>query len=488
MSSFIPCAIVHLSLTVCLLSLASSAYAANTDSLNTDKPSIDSKQWITCLDNLAQDSSFSRVKETFARSRPMQADASVLEALNYQPEFSKEPWDYLASLVDKKRVTDGIAASEKHAKTLAKIESVYGVSRYDVLGVWGVESDFGTTLGKKDVINSLATLSCFGRRQSYFRQEYVSALKILQQGDIAKSDFNGSWAGAFGQTQFMPSTFLQLAQDFDGDNRKDLVNSQADALASTANFLNNSGYQKNQPWGYEVRLPLGTHFSNNRKNKMPISHWQGLGITLPDNSPLPNTLSSAGLFLPSGRQGPAFLVGRNFDAFYAYNASENYALAIAHLSRRIERKDTNINFATAWPTDDPGLSRLESREVQESLNLLGYNTGEIDGIIGDKTRQIIQKYQADIGIETDGKAGKKIHYRLMTDSAKPREAAKIKAEIDAENLANNNLKREKASISPITTTKPNLILSKLKENKTFLAIIISLLALLGITMLIRKKR
>ena len=140
--------------------------------------------------------------------------------------------------------------------------------------VSGVESDFGTKLGKKDVIDSLATLSCFGRRQSYFRGEYVSALKILKQGDIAKEDFKGSWAGAFGQTQFMPSTFLSLAQDFDGDGRKDLVNSQADALASTANFLKNSGYQSGQPWGYEVRLPASINAKNDRKNKQPISHWR----------------------------------------------------------------------------------------------------------------------------------------------------------------------------------------------------------------------
>lgn len=448
--------------------------------------SLDNQKFNACLDNLVQTGPFSGVRDTFNQYRPLQGDPSVLESLDYQPEFAKEPWDYLASLVDEERVIDGINASEKYADILARIESEYGVNRYDVLGVWGVESDFGTKLGKKNVVDSLATLSCFGRRQSYFRGEYVSALKILKQGDIAKEDFKGSWAGAFGQTQFMPSTFLQLAQDFDGDGRKDLVNSQADALASTANFLKNSGYQTGQPWGYEVRLPTSVNAKNDRKNKQPISHWSSLGITLADGSPLPETLASAGLFLPSGKNGPAFLVGRNFDSFYAYNASENYALAIAHLSKQIEKQDTNIEFATPWPTDDPGLSRKESREVQESLNLLGYDIGEVDGIIGDGTRRAIQKYQADNGLEPDGKAGKKIHQHLMDSSAQLRQAAQQQqaedGSLDSESsIATGSNSSAKASEAKSTA-------SGFFENKSLIAIAISLLILLAIILVSKRKR
>ena len=489
MPSFIPPAILSVCIPLCLLSIGSATYAANTDSVNPDKLAIDNQKLTACLNNLVQTAPFANVKDVFTQYRPTEVDPSVLESLNYQPEFDKEPWDYLASLVDEERVIDGIAASERHAEVLAKIESHYGVNRYDVLGVWGVESDFGTTLGKKDVVNSLATLSCFGRRQSYFRGEYVSALKILKQGDIAKSDFKGSWAGAFGQTQFMPSTFLQLAQDFDGDNRKDLVNSQADALASTANFLKNSGYQSNQPWGYEVRLPAGMAAANERKNKKPLAHWQGLGVTLADGSPLPNTLSSAGLFLPAGKKGPAFLVGRNFDAFYAYNASENYALAIAHLSQRIAQKNTDVNFVTPWPTDDAGLSRKESREVQESLNLLGYNVGEVDGIIGDGTRRVIQQYQADIGIKVDGKAGQKIHQRLITASADLRAAANAKAIINADpnnTIVDKPLNLEQATIE----AKSQNNLSIFTKYKTFISIFIGLLMLIiaAALVLITKRR
>lgn len=470
-----------------MLSIGTATYAVNIDNSTINKLAIDNQKLTVCLNNLIQTGSFTSVKDVFAQYRPIDVDPSVLESLDYQPEFSKEPWDYLASLVDEERVIDGITANEEYANILTKIESQYGVNRYDVLGVWGVESDFGTKLGKKDVINSLATLSCFGRRQSYFRGEYVSALKILKKGDITKSDFKGSWAGAFGQTQFMPSTFLQLAQDFDGDSRKDLVNSQADALASTANFLKNSGYKSNQPWGYEVRLPSSINASNNRKNKKSISYWQGLGITLPDGNPLPSTLSSAGLFLPAGKEGPAFLVGRNFDAFYAYNASENYALAIAHLSQRIEKRNTNVDFFTAWPTDDPGLSRKESREVQESLNLLGYNVGEVDGIIGDGTRRVIQKYQADIGIKADGKAGKKIHQRLIVSSADLREAAKVKLRMaaDAKYAVDNNLLGEDKDT---VKNKSQYRLSNFKKYQTFFYILISLLLLIAATIILTKKK
>ncbi len=489
MPSFISPTILSLLIPICLLSMASTAYAVNTETSNIDEQSVDNQKLKACLNNLVQTTPFASVKDVFLQYRPTEIDPSVLESLNYQPEFDKEPWDYLASLVDEERVIDGINANEKYTNVLAKIESHYGVNRYDVLGVWGVESDFGTKLGKKDVINSLATLSCFGRRQSYFRGEYVSALKILKQGDIAKSDFKGSWAGAFGQTQFMPSTFLQLAQDFDGDNRKDLVNSQADALASTANFLKNSGYQSNQPWGYEVRLPSGVAALNDRKNKKPLSHWQGLGVTLADGSPLPNTLSSVGLFLPAGKKGPAFLVGRNFDAFYAYNASENYALAIAHLSQRIAQKNTNVNFVTAWPTDDAGLSRKESREVQESLNLLGYNVGDVDGIIGDGTRRVIQQYQADIGIKTDGKAGKKIHQRLIISTADLKKAASTNLNIDADaknTIADPSLSLEQETIK----TQSKYSLSNFTRYKIFAAVFIGLLALImaAALVLITRKR
>jgi len=380
-----------------------------------EAPYLSNSQFQQCLDGLKNSSTFRGVSSsTFENYRPSEPDPSVIASLNYQPEFQKDVWDYLSSLVDKERVEDGIRAKREMADTLRRIESRYGVKAEHVLGVWGVESNFGQTLGKKDLFQSLATLSCFDRRQSYFRGEYANALKIVQNGDIAASDMKGSWAGAFGQTQFMPGTFLDLAVDFDGDGRRDLVNSKPDALASTANFLAKRGYRSGEPWGYEVKIPAGFWGSNSRTDKKSMSYWRDKGFTLADGRPLPYDLSSAGLLLPAGLKGPAFLVGKNFDTFYSYNASENYALAIAHLSDLIESENSNkTDFITAWPTDDPGISRQQAKDIQQGLLNAGYDIGEVDGIIGDNTRKAIQQYQTSKGVfPADGRAGQKF-YRLI---------------------------------------------------------------------------
>lgn len=395
------------------LVLAMAGIMLSQTAFSNDSPNLSNSEFQQCLSTLKNSSTFRSVSgATFEKYRPSQPDPSVIRSLNYQPEFKKDVWDYLASLVDSERVQDGIRAKHEQADVLRRIESYYGVKPEHVLGVWGVESNFGQTLGKKNLFDSLATLSCFDRRQSYFRGEYANALKIVQNGDIHPEDMTGSWAGAFGQTQFMPSTFLELAVDFDGDGRKDLVNSKADALASTANFLVKRGYRLGEPWGYEVRLN-GYNGSSGRRNKQSINHWRAQGITLPNGQPIPNNMASAGLLLPAGRQGPAFLVGKNFDTFYSYNASESYALAIAQLSDLVRDENTNTNFATPWPTDDPGIGRRESKEIQQALINTGYDIGAVDGIIGDNTRQAIMDYQRKVGVTPDGRAGQKFH-RLIT--------------------------------------------------------------------------
>ena len=398
------------------LSFSSAAQAARPEA-----PNLSNAEFQQCLDGLKNSSKFRGVDSfTFNNYRPTQPDPSVIQSLNYQPEFQKDVWDYLSVLVDKERVEDGIRAKRQWSDTLRQIESRYGVKAEHVLGVWGVESNFGQTLGTKPLFESLATLSCFDRRQSYFQGEYANALKIVQNGDIAPSDMTGSWAGAFGQTQFMPSTFLELAVDFDGDGRRDLVNSVPDALASTANFLDNRGYRTGEPWGYEVKLPDGFWAASNRKNKKSISHWRNQGLTLANGGSLPSDLSSAGLLLPAGIEGPAFLVGKNFETFYSYNASENYALAIAHLSDLITHEDSSkTDFATAWPTNDPGISRQQSKEIQQALLNAGYDIGGVDGIIGDNTRTAIQQYQTSKGIfPADGRAGQTF-YRAIIGNATP---------------------------------------------------------------------
>lgn len=407
---------LHTRLVAALSTAIGLSLAATSAQAAPEAPYLSNSQFQQCLNGLKNSSTFRGVSSsTFENYRPSEPDPSVIQSLNYQPEFQKDVWDYLSSLVDKERVEDGIRAKHEMADTLRRIEARYGVKAEHVLGVWGVESNFGQTLGKKDLFQSLATLSCFDRRQSYFRGEYANALKIVQNGDIAASDMKGSWAGAFGQTQFMPGTFLDLAVDFDGDGRRDLVNSKPDALASTANFLKKRGYRSGEPWGYEVKIPSGFWGSNSRKNKKSMSYWRDKGFTLADGRPLPYDLSSAGLLLPAGLDGPAFLVGKNFDTFYSYNASENYALAIAHLSDLITKEDSSkTDFITAWPTDDPGISRQQAKDIQQALINAGYDIGGVDGIIGDNTRKAIQQYQTSKGVfPADGRAGQKF-YRLIS--------------------------------------------------------------------------
>lgn len=335
-----------------------------------------------------------------AATRGLQPDMKVLDFLNDQPEFKTPIWDYLAALVDEERVADGKAMLRQWSQALATAESRYGVDRHVIVAVWGVESDFGKAIGKRPLVQSLATLSCYGRRQGYFRGELASTMKILDRGDVAPEHLTGSWAGAFGHTQFMPSTFLRLAVDLDGDGRRDVVDSIPDALGSTANFLNKAGWVSGGTWGFEVKLPPGFNTGlAGRTKKRPMADWERLGVRRIDGRGMPG--GSAGLMMPAGPNGPAFLVTKNFEAIYGYNAAESYALAIAHLSDRLKGGGPIV---TPWPTNDRGLSRAERREVQAMLNRKGYDVGQPDGAIGTKTRQAIADFQVKNGMDRNGRA------------------------------------------------------------------------------------
>ena len=399
------------------LGLLTSASFAQT-SAPQEPPQLSNAEFQSCLGELRGTKAFAAITPaTFNQyTEHLQPDATVLPLLNRQPEFSMPVWDYLAVLVDDQRVADGRAAYAKWKDTLNKIEQSTGVAPQIVVGVWGVESNFGQNLGGRSLVQSLGTLSCFGRRQAYFRGEFAAALRILQEGHIAESKLVGSWAGAFGQTQFMPSTFFRSAVDFDGDGRRDIVDSVPDALASTATFLKNAGYRPGQPWGFEVKLPAGFDTSDaSRKNKKPVAQWRAAGVTLVNGGAIPDSLQSAGLMIPAAG-GPAFLVGRNFDTLYSYNASENYGLAIAQLSNLVEGSNSQTAFVTAWPTDDPGLSRAQNKELQRALLARGYDIGEADGMIGAKTREAIKTEQTRLGMKADGRAGQKLLNALSTRS------------------------------------------------------------------------
>ena len=346
------------------------------------------------------------------------ARPELLERLNYQPEFKLPIWDYLATLVDDERVLDGIAMLHQHSAVLEEIAATYGVDAETIVAVWGVESNYGQNTGGRDIIESLSTLSCMGRRQTFFSRELIAAIKILEAGDFERELFKGSWAGAFGQTQFMPTTFLRLAKDGDGDSKRNLITNPVDALASTAHFLRKAGWKAGQVWGFEVRLPQsGPPAAVGRKSVRDLSYWIAQGIERVDGSPLLQaplrTTSDAALLLPSGPKGPAFLLLGNFKSIYSYNASESYGLAIAHLSDRLRGATV---FTTPWPTDDAGLSRQEKRDIQTLLLARGHDIGAVDGALGSRSRAAIQLEQQRLGHDVSGRAGQKLLTALRQEA------------------------------------------------------------------------
>ena len=374
-----------------------------------------------CLTNLRTQAIASGVTGlTYDRyTQNLTPDYSVIEKLNYQPEFSTPIWDYLSGLVDEERVQLGQQKLAQHREVLNRVAATYGVPAETVVAVWGVESNFGNISGSYPLLQALGTLSCEGRRQSFFRGEFFTTMRILQRGDLTEQQMKGSWAGAFGHTQFMPSTYEELAVDFDGDGRRDLVSSTSDALASTANFLKKRGWQTGMPWGFEVRIPDDMSIGGeSRRNKKSLSSWMSRGVVRADGSALvQGNLSSssvAGLMAPAGANGPVFLVFKNFDAIYSYNAAESYALAIAHLSDRLQG---NGGFSKAWPTDDAGTSRAERREIQQFLLNKGYDIGTVDGLIGDKSRQAIRQEQIRLGLSPTGRAGQQILAAFRNENA-----------------------------------------------------------------------
>ena len=326
----------------------------------------------------------------------------VLEFEKQQPEFKTPIWDYVDGLVDEERVEDGKAAMAKNAHALARAEETYGVSRYMLAAIWGVESNFGAEMGQRPLVQSLSTLACFGARPAYFRSELMAALKIIDRGDIPADKLAGSWAGAFGQTQFMPSSYLET-RGAGSDGQRDIVDSADDALASTANYFKKSGWRSGVPWGFEVKLPDRYSGPSGRKAKQPMSAWAARGIARIDGRPLGE--GEAGLLLPAGPTGPAFLVTHNFDVVYSYNAAESYSLAACVLADRLAG---GPGIVTPWPTDDPGLSRAGRRELQTLLARRGYDVGEPDGAIGAKTKAAIADFEQKQGMAVNGRASQKV--------------------------------------------------------------------------------
>ena len=337
-------------------------------------------------------------------------DLRIMDLLDAQPEFTKSFWDYLDILVNDDRIANGRAILAQHKAIFDAVEKQYGVDRYIIAAIWGVESNYGTLIGDRSVIRSTATLACIGRRQDYFREEFLSALEILARGDVREDHLKGSWAGAFGPTQFMPTSFKRFAVDFDGDGRRDVVDSVPDLIASTANNLKKDGWVTGQTWGYEVVVPKGFNFLlADRSRVMTMREWERAGIRRAGGKPFPRGEDRAYLLVPAGAQGPGFLMLQNFRAIMKYNPAEAYALAIGYLADRLRGGPPLVQ---AWPRHERVLTRAERYELQQLLAQRGFDVGEPDGRLGGKTRGALRQFQASVGHVPDGFASEAVLERL----------------------------------------------------------------------------
>jgi membrane-bound lytic murein transglycosylase B len=337
-------------------------------------------------------------------------DLHIMDLLDAQPEFTKAPWDYLDLLVSDDRIAHGRALLTQYAPTFAAMQRSYDVDPAIVAAIWGVESNYGTLGGTRPVIRSTATLACVGRRRDYFREEFLSTLEILQRGDVPPEHLIGSWAGAFGPTQFMPTSFKRYAVDFDGDGHRDVVDSVPDVIASTANNLKMDGWVSGDSWGYEVVLPQNfDYLLADRSKQMTVRQWQGLGVRRANNSAFPHPDDRAYLLVPAGARGPAFLMLQNFRVIMRYNPAEAYALAIGYLADRMRG---GAPFVQSWPRDERVLTTDERYEMQQLLARHGFNIGPPDGLLGPQTRIAIRSYQSSIGQVPDGFASSEVLDRL----------------------------------------------------------------------------
>lgn len=334
----------------------------------------------------------------------------VIEKDRNQPEFTRQIWEYLDSAISDTRVSNGRQMLRDHARTLAEVERRYGVEKEVVAAIWGLESAYGRIRGDVPVISALATLALDGRRGRFFEEQLVAALRILQAGDTTPSRMVGSWAGAMGHTQFIPTSFLSYAADFDGDGRRDIWSDDpADALASTANYLRRFGWTTGQPWGLEVALPRGFDYGQSGERiKKPVAEWTAMGVRDAAGNRIPDH-GRASILLPAGAQGVALMIFDNFHVIERYNAADAYVIAVGHLSDRLAGGPA---FRAGWPRDDRPLRASERREMQERLTRAGFDTRGVDGVIGPNTIAAIRAFQRSVGMIPDGYASLEILRRL----------------------------------------------------------------------------
>jgi len=345
--------------------------------------------------------------QTFAAATAgLTFNAKIESLTRAQPEFTRSIGQYVEKSVTDDRIRIGRAMAERYADTLAEIERRYGVDRHVILAIWGMETNFGGYIGNSDVFRSLATLAYLGYRGDYFQKEFINALLIMQQEGLSRKQMRGSWAGALGQTQFMPSSFLRHAVDHNGDGRKDLWGSPPDALASAANYLKNHGWVTGIPWGYQVDLPKDIDLMRADDS---YRNWTKRGVKRTDGGAFP-TRGRATLFFPSGIEGLAFLVTANFPAIKSYNFSDAYALSIAHLADRIAGHSGALRGS--WNRERP-LNKEQRIALQKTLLKRGYDVPRTDGRVGLPMRGVIRRYQQRNGMIPDGHADEDVYRAVM---------------------------------------------------------------------------
>jgi lytic murein transglycosylase len=329
--------------------------------------------------------------------RGVAPDPKIAALTRKQSEFVRPVWHYIAGATAPGTVAKGQAAARQWAPVLARVERAYGVPAATILALWGLESGYGASTGGISTIRALATLASIRHRGDLFRNELLTALQILEQDHISRDEMLGSWAGAMGQTQFMPSSYVKFAVDGDGDGKRDIWTSVPDALASTANFMQQKGWDASLPWGFEVALPDGFDW---RTVSASFPQWASLGVRRADGRAMPPA-GEGSLFLPAGAKGPALLITANFEVIRAYNTSDAYALGVGFLSDRIAGLG---GLRASWPVNEPMLGLAERAEVQKRLTALGFYQGETDGKVGPKSRDSVRRFQLSRGLVADGYA------------------------------------------------------------------------------------
>ncbi len=344
-----------------------------------------------------------------------------IEELNEkQPEFVRPVWEYLRTAVSEERVARGRELLSVNAALFQRLERTYGVPPEILAAIWGLETNFGRSTGAYNLFEALATLAFDGPRAAYGRRQLIAALKLVEIEGRDPRMLTSSWAGAFGETQFVATTFLDHAVDGDGDGKRDVWHSPADALASTAHYLQESHWQSGQWWGGEAALPANFPFEMADFDlKKPMRDWSALGVRMVDGNPLPQTDEPAAIFLPAGYRGPAFVLKANFDALLKYNFATAYALAVGLLADRFKGRD---GVRGAWPVDEIPLDTTQRSQLQQGLIRLGFDAGGSDGVLGRRTRQAIRDYQKTRGLPADGFATASLLARILEDE-RPTEPA-----------------------------------------------------------------